>query len=136
MGIVSTKLRNSARGQDCRFRIPGVCNGNPETVVLCHAPSEFKGMGQKGHDYHASFGCCDCHEALDNHRLHRVDEAEAWLRGMMRTQSWWVANGFIVVPEDVSRAKHSSKILPRKALGTGAVSRNPTSKEDAHDTSD
>jgi len=121
MGLVSSKLRNSARGQDCRFRIPGVCNGDPDTVVLCHAPSEFKGMGQKGHDYHAVFGCHACHEALDQHRLDRLDELEFWMRGLLRTQAWWVANGFIVVPEDMGRAKTSSKIMPRRHLSTGEV---------------
>lgn len=121
MGLVSSKLRNSAKGQDCRFRIPGVCNGNPETVVLCHAPSEFKGMAQKGHDYHAVFGCHACHEALDQHRLDRLEELGFWMRGLLRTQAWWVANGFIVVPEDIGRAKTSPKIMPRRHLSTGEV---------------
>ena len=121
MGLVSTKLRNSARGQDCRFQIPGVCNHNPETVVLCHAPSEFKGLAQKGHDYHASFGCYACHDALDQHRLERVDELQFWLRGLLRTQAWWVAQGLIVIPADISRPKASSKIMARKSLSTGEI---------------
>lgn len=29
-------LRKEARGRECQIRIPGVCNGNPETVVLTH----------------------------------------------------------------------------------------------------
>ena len=36
MKVVSKKIRNSARGQDCALRIPGVCNFNPETTVLAH----------------------------------------------------------------------------------------------------
>jgi hypothetical protein len=39
------------------------CNFNPETVVLCH--SDFiehgKGVGLKGDDREAYFGCNDCH---------------------------------------------------------------------------
>ena len=97
MGLVSDTLRKSARGQDCRFQIPGTCSHDPSKVMLCHAPSEFKGMGNKGHDYHCAFGCHECHEALDQHRLSRVEELEYWLRGMMRTQAWWVANGYLVV---------------------------------------
>lgn len=29
-------LRKAARGRECQVRIPGVCNGNPETTVLAH----------------------------------------------------------------------------------------------------
>ncbi len=119
MGLVSTKLRKSANGQDCRFRIPGICSGDRDTTVLCHAPSEFKGMGNKGHDYHAAFGCHRCHEALDQHRLSRVEELETWLRGMMRTQAWWVAKGLLFVPEDGTREKTSPKIVPRRHIATG-----------------
>lgn len=119
MGLISQKLRDSARGQDCRLRIPGVCSHRTDTVVLCHAPSEFKGMGNKGHDYQAAFGCHLCHEALDQHRIPHVEELQTWLRAMMQTQAWWVANGFIVVPETIQRAKPSKKILDRRHIATG-----------------
>ncbi|MFO5541033.1 nuclease domain-containing protein, partial [Klebsiella pneumoniae] len=29
-------LRKEARGRECTVRIPGHCNGNPETSVLAH----------------------------------------------------------------------------------------------------
>ncbi|HFR8650170.1 TPA: nuclease domain-containing protein [Escherichia coli] len=29
-------LRKAARGRECQVRIPGVCNGNPDTSVLAH----------------------------------------------------------------------------------------------------
>ncbi|WP_435653218.1 nuclease domain-containing protein, partial [Proteus mirabilis] len=29
-------LRKEARGRECQIRMPGVCNGNSETVVLAH----------------------------------------------------------------------------------------------------
>lgn len=29
-------IKNAARGRECIVRIPGVCNGNSETVVLAH----------------------------------------------------------------------------------------------------
>ncbi|ELT7776202.1 DUF1364 family protein, partial [Escherichia coli] len=29
-------LRKAARSRECQVRIPGVCNGNPETSVLAH----------------------------------------------------------------------------------------------------
>lgn len=109
MGIISTKLRNSARGQPCMFAIPGICNGNPETTVLCHAPNEIRGMGAKGHDYAAAFGCLDCHTALDQHKLPRSDEYFYWLRGVFRTWNHWVKAGLIVLPVDPETAKKRPK---------------------------
>ncbi|MGV3346389.1 nuclease domain-containing protein, partial [Enterobacteriaceae bacterium LUAb1] len=29
-------LRKEAKGRECQVRIPGICNGNSETVVLAH----------------------------------------------------------------------------------------------------
>lgn len=62
-----TPIRKSARGQDCTLRIPGVCNWNPETTVLCHSNSlaDGKGMGLKAPDTEACFGCSACHDVLD-----------------------------------------------------------------------
>ncbi len=47
--------------------IVGVCNRNPETVVLCHsnALADGKGMGLKAPDTEAAFGCSSCHDVLD-----------------------------------------------------------------------
>lgn len=62
-----TPIRKAARGQDCTLRIPGVCNYNPETTVLCHSPylSSGRGMGLKAPDEDACFGCSACHDRLD-----------------------------------------------------------------------
>ena len=35
-GVVGMNLRKLAKGRDCQVRLPGICNGNPETVVLAH----------------------------------------------------------------------------------------------------
>ncbi|WP_261462338.1 DUF1364 domain-containing protein [Serratia proteamaculans] len=61
----SKALRDSARGQCCTLQIPGICNGNPETTVLCHLPSSTHGMGYKSDDYWAVFGCSSCHDVID-----------------------------------------------------------------------
>ena len=58
------KLRDSARGEDCTLQIHPYCNGNPETVVLCHLPSG-SGMGQKSPDWFAVYGCSSCHDIID-----------------------------------------------------------------------
>ena len=60
-------LRAEAKGRECQIRIPGICNGNPETVVLCHIhkPSIGGGMGLKANDVLATFGCSSCHDVVD-----------------------------------------------------------------------
>lgn len=119
MGIVSSKLRASAKGQNCTIQIPGICNHDPETTVLAHAPSEVKGAATKSHDFHACFACYACHKALDNHDLEKWEEYFFWLRGLQRTQSIWHSMGILVVPEDKARENRSSKIVPRRHIATG-----------------
>lgn len=107
MGIICQKLRASARGRPCAFRIPGHCNFDDATTVLCHAPSRVQGMGSKGHDFNAAFGCSNCHEALD-HR--RVDHPERyWLPAIIETWTQWVLDGLIVIPVDPATAKRRPK---------------------------
>jgi hypothetical protein len=62
-----TKIQKAARGRDCTVEIIGVCNRNPETVVLCHdnRTESGKGMGLKAPDTAACFGCSSCHDVLD-----------------------------------------------------------------------
>ncbi|ENA3462300.1 DUF1364 family protein, partial [Yersinia enterocolitica] len=51
-------LRKEARGRECQIRIPGVCNGNPETVVLTHYRlAGTCGTGIKPTDEQAAWGC-------------------------------------------------------------------------------
>jgi hypothetical protein len=119
MGYVSTKLRNSARGQPCMFQIPGICNGDSSTTVLAHLPSEIKGLASKSDDFHAAFACSNCHEVFDNHRLSREESLFFSMRALQRTMRNWVDRGLAVFPEDTHREKPSSKILPRRHLATG-----------------
>jgi hypothetical protein len=62
-----TAIRKAARGQECTINMPGVCCGNPETVVLCHSNKleHGKGMGIKASDEFAAFGCIACHAVID-----------------------------------------------------------------------
>lgn len=64
MRVVSKKIRNAARGQNCTLRL-SECNFNPETTVLAHLPSGTKGVGMKGFDTVAVFACSSCHDAID-----------------------------------------------------------------------
>lgn len=63
----STPIRASARGEDCTIQLPGVCNGNRETTVLCHSnkAADGKGMGLKASDERAAYGCSSCHDVID-----------------------------------------------------------------------
>jgi hypothetical protein len=66
-----TPIRRAARGQECTLQIPGICNCDPETTVLCHSNeiADGKGMGLKAPDTAACFGCASCHDVLDGRRL-------------------------------------------------------------------
>jgi len=119
MGIVSSKLRASAKGQPCMFQIPGICSHDTATVVLAHLPSEIKGMGNKSDDFHAAFACQNCHEAIDNHRLSREESLYYSMRALQRTMRNWVTRGLVVIPADTHRPKPSSKIVQRRHIASG-----------------
>jgi hypothetical protein len=120
MGVVSKKLRDSARGQDCTLKTQW-CEPNNETVVLCHLPSEVKGMGNKSDDWHAAFGCASCHQAIDHHRFPREVELSFIIRGLQRTHKIWRDTGRIIIAGDNEKPrKPSSKIMPRRPLTVGA----------------
>lgn len=59
-------LRNAARGEPCYVRLPGICNGNSETVVLAHLRViGVSGMGMKAPDILGCPACSSCHDAID-----------------------------------------------------------------------
>lgn len=59
-------LRDFARGQECTIRVPGYCNHDPETTVLCHDRSAgVAGVGQKPSDLNGAHGCSACHAVVD-----------------------------------------------------------------------
>ena len=68
-----TDLRKLAKGRECQIRLP-VCNGNPETTVLCHYRLiGISGIGMKSPDEIAAWGCSDCHDAVDRRRYKDLD---------------------------------------------------------------
>ena len=89
-------LRESARGKECLVRIPGVCNGNPDTVVLAHIGGA--GMGIKSHDIHGAFCCSSCHDQLDGRVKSVYGRPQLLLmhfEGIKRTQDYWLSTGHI-----------------------------------------
>lgn len=93
----SRHLRDSARGQPCLVRIPGVCNHNPATTVLAHINGG--GMGTKTSDLFGAFCCSSCHDLIDGRVKHRVfDREEIDLmhrQGVQRTQQHWLDIGMV-----------------------------------------
>ena len=90
-----SKLKNEAKGRECTIRIPGVCSGNRETVVLCHLNNKRLfgvGTGQKVPDLFGAWGCSACHDVVDGRRGN-PDECDQQLmleliyEGVFRTQS-------------------------------------------------
>jgi hypothetical protein len=80
------KLREYARGQDCQIRLPGICNGNPETTVLAHfRMAGISGMGIKSPDVLGAHACSDCHGYVDTH--HDIETRLSFLEGVIRTIS-------------------------------------------------
>jgi Protein of unknown function (DUF1364) len=61
-----SKLRDAARGEDCKVRVPGICNFRTETTVLAHyRMSGICGTGMKPIDLIGADACSDCHDAID-----------------------------------------------------------------------
>ena len=97
----SSKIRRSAQGQECQIRIPGVCNGNPETTVLCHLPGG--GMGGKMSDIHAAYGCSECHDYVDGRKNNKEFRYSGkvlkvyFYEGVFRTQEILLRDGLIKI---------------------------------------
>lgn len=92
-------LREAARGKPCFVRLPGVCNGKPETTVLAHLPiAGTSGMGLKAVDLCATWACSSCHDVIDGRAPHPGDCTREYIKacaddGMKRTITYLVQNG-------------------------------------------
>jgi hypothetical protein len=94
-----SKITESARGETCTFQIPGICNGNTETTVLCHGRHPDKGMGKKGPDSWGAYGCSSCHDEMDrrthNYGIGRMHHLELWHHAIRETQRRLIAKGLM-----------------------------------------
>jgi hypothetical protein len=93
-----SKLRKSARGQQCTVRIPYVCNRDPETTVLAHLGGA--GMGLKSSDLHGAFCCSACHDVIDRRVKSSISSEKLknmHMAGIFRTQKYWLEHGFISI---------------------------------------
>lgn len=101
---MASKYTKSAKGKECQVRIPGVCNHNPETVVLAHLNGA--GMGMKHEDIHGAYACSACHDVIDGRAalpksicFRRIDssiEKKIYhLEGVIRTQKIMIKEGVL-----------------------------------------
>jgi len=94
-----TKLTRSARGKDCTLRIPFVCNRDPATVVLCHAPYPGK-SGTRTDDFWAAYGCSSCHDYVDGRTKHNDSNImilSFWAQAIHETQKQLIEHGLITI---------------------------------------
>jgi len=93
-------LRKEAKGRGCMVRLPGICNFNSETVVLCHIRlNGISGMGMKSPDLIGAWACSACHDEIDG-RTHKSGMTHDELRlahfeGMARTISQLEKEGLV-----------------------------------------
>ena len=92
-------LRRYAEGKPCMVRLPGICSGDPMTVVLAHFRGlpGLGGMGQKPPDVLGAWACHDCHNEIDRRTRHMDYDAvrEAFMEGVIRTQARLVRDGVL-----------------------------------------
>ncbi len=106
-----TDLRQLARDQHCRLRIPGICNGDTSTTVLCHIKERWCGS-TKPPDVCGVHGCSSCHDEFDGrtHKsgLSRAELDQIALGALCEQLVWYLAQGV-----DINEA-YTNKILPRR----------------------
>jgi hypothetical protein len=93
------RITKAARGRDCMVRIPGICNGNPETVVLAHYRlAGTCGTGMKPNDLQGAWACSACHDAIDGRSATWDTQQEIRLyhaEGCFRTIDTLVREGLV-----------------------------------------
>lgn len=93
------RITKAARGRDCQVRVPGHCNGNPETVVLAHyRMAGTSGMGFKPNDLQGAWACSGCHDAIDGRSKTEFTQEDLRLmhaEGCFRTIDNMISEGIL-----------------------------------------
>ena len=114
-GPKTTKIRQSARGEECTLMLPGICNFDPETVVWAHSnrSQDGKGAGLKSEDDKGAYACFCCHAVYDRQRkrpeglsLEYVEAA--FTAGMSASRAILVRRGLITAKESCESGDSSS----------------------------
>ncbi len=94
------KITDSARGESCSVRLPGICNYDNNTVVFAHINGVRFGHGIGIKTKLGAYACSSCHDALDG-RTKRPDGIEiddlklAHYEGVMETMTRLFEKGII-----------------------------------------
>lgn len=87
----TSKIRKSAKGEECTLRVSPNCQDG-ETVVFCHINSPTKGVGRKSIDLFGCYGCYHCHQMLDSSKV----DSDDVLRAMIETQIKLASKGLVI----------------------------------------
>lgn len=85
-----SRITQSARGEECQVRIPGVCSHDNEKTIWSHARWGAGGRGRsiKAIDLAGAYCCTDCDAAYDGQRKTQYTRQEIdidWFMGHMRS---------------------------------------------------
>lgn len=86
-----SKIRESARGEQCQVRIIGVCTGDPAHTIWSHArhAAAGKGKGIKAIDIAGAYACTACDAAYDQlagvSHMSRLEVDNDWFMGHLRS---------------------------------------------------
>lgn len=85
-------IRDSARGEECTVRLPGICANDPAATIWSHARwlHAGKGMGTKAVDLAGAYACTSCDAVYDGQRkppegMMRDDVDRAWCVGHFKS---------------------------------------------------
>lgn len=95
-----SKLRKFAKGEQCTLQIHPYCNGDSDTSVLCHLPSDGQGLAIKSPDWWSAVGCSTCHDVIDGRLKTDLDDSEVkacMIRGLYRTHLLFIEKGLLNV---------------------------------------
>ena len=87
-----SRITESARGEECQVRIPGVCTHDPATVIWSHARWSAAGRGKaiKAVDAAGADACTSCDAVYDGqckppHGMTRDQVDADWCQGHFRS---------------------------------------------------
>ncbi|MGV8823010.1 nuclease domain-containing protein [Methylibium petroleiphilum] len=88
----SQAIRDSANGEECCVRIPGICSGDATHTIWSHAPFGAAGKGRsvKSLDVAGAYACVECDQCVDGQRkapagYSREQVLLDWFFGHMRS---------------------------------------------------
>ncbi len=117
-------LLSMARGQSCLLKVPGVCNGNRETVVAAHSNFGIHGKAKsrKADDQYHVYACSACHQWLDQGKADAVIKEMAFMRAHLWMVEIWrdIVAGFQhATPKDKAAAQWALDRLNATPVGQG-----------------